>query len=72
MEEKYDLEGFTIREIRALRVALDTININGIDAAFIRDLQIKINTHIQSIEAGHSRKYSTFSRNRNILIFITI
>ena len=52
MEEKYDLEGFTIREVRALRVALDTISINGIDAAFIRDLQIKINTHIQSIETN--------------------
>jgi hypothetical protein len=52
MEEKYDLEGFTIREIRASNTALDTININGIDAAFIRDLQIKINTHIQSIESG--------------------
>jgi len=52
MEKTYDLEGFTLREIRALRVALDTININGIDAAFIRDLQIKINTHIQSIESG--------------------
>ncbi len=52
MEKTYDLEGFTLREIRALRVALDTININGIDAAFIRDLQVKINTHIQSIESG--------------------
>ncbi|MCP4320886.1 MAG: hypothetical protein GY787_03335 [Alteromonadales bacterium] len=52
MEKQYDLEGFTLREIRALRVALDTININGIDAAFIRDLQVKINTHIQSIESG--------------------
>ncbi len=58
MEEKYDLEGFTIREIRALRVALDTININGIDAAFIRDLQIKLNTHIQSIEDGTAENNS--------------
>ena len=50
MEDQFDLEGFTLRDIRALRMALDTIQINGIDANFIGTLQQKLNSHIQSIE----------------------
>ena len=50
MEEQFDLEGFTLREARAIRVALDTIQINGVDAEFITNLQVKMNTHIQSIQ----------------------
>ena len=50
MEDLFDLEGFTLREIRALRMALDTIQISGIDANFIGSLQTKLNTHIKSVE----------------------
>ena len=35
MEDQFDLEGFTLREIRAMRMALNSIQINGIDASFI-------------------------------------
>ncbi len=50
MEDLFDLEGFTLREIRAMRMSLNSIQINGIDAIFIGSLQAKLDTHIQSIE----------------------
>lgn len=50
MEDQFDLEGFTLREIRAMRMALNSIQINGIDASFIGSLQAKLDAHIQSIE----------------------
>ena len=43
MEDQFDLEGFTLRDVRALRMALDTIQINGIDANFIGTLQQNLN-----------------------------
>jgi hypothetical protein len=50
MEKLYNLDELSLREIKALRVALDTININGIDALFVSNLQIKLNNNIQKIE----------------------
>ena len=50
MEDQFDLEGFTLREVRAMRMALNSIQINGIDASFIGSLQAKLDAHIQSIE----------------------
>ena len=50
MEDQFDLEGFTLREIRAMRMALDSIQINGIDASFIGSLQAKLDAHIHSVE----------------------
>lgn len=50
MEDQFDLEGFTLREIRAMRMALNSIQINGIDASFIGSLQAKLDAHIHSIE----------------------
>tara|TARA_B100000768_G_C11069124_1_gene285803 strand:+ start:426 stop:632 length:207 start_codon:yes stop_codon:yes gene_type:complete len=50
MEDQFDLEGFTLREIRAMRMALNSIQINGIDASFIGSLQAKLDAHIHSVE----------------------
>ena len=50
MEKLYNLDELSLREIKALRVASDTININGIDALFVSNLQIKLNNNIQKIE----------------------
>ena len=50
MEDQFDLEGFTLREIRAMRMSLNSIQINGIDASFIGSLQAKLDAHIHSIE----------------------
>ena len=50
MEEIYTLEGLTLREVRALRQGLNTIQISGIDAMFIATLQIKLNDQIKQIE----------------------
>ena len=50
MEEIYTLEGLTLREVRALRQGLNTIQISGIDALFIATLQIKLNDQIKQIE----------------------
>ena len=49
--EIYSLDNLTLREIRALRTALDAISITGIDAAFIALLQHKISSQTQEIES---------------------
>lgn len=46
----YSLDDLTLREIKALRKALDYIPITGIDAAFIAMLQHKISSQTQEIE----------------------
>ena len=51
MNELYDLENLTLREIKALRTGLDHLPINGIDAFFVGTLQIKLNEQIKQIEA---------------------
>ena len=48
--EIYSLDNLSLREIRALRTALDAISITGIDAAFIALLQHKVSSQIQEIE----------------------
>ena len=50
MEKIYDLEKLTLREIRALLQGLNSIQISGIDAIFIGNLQVKLNDRIQQIE----------------------
>jgi hypothetical protein len=50
MNELYDLENLTLREIKALRTGLDHLPINGIDAFFIGTLQLKLNEQIKQIE----------------------
>ena len=50
MDEIYTLEDLTLREIRAIRQGLNTIDIKGIDAMFVATLQIKINDQIKQIE----------------------
>ena len=50
MYEIYTLEDLTLREIRAIRQGLNTIDIKGIDAMFVATLQIKINDQIKQIE----------------------
>ena len=42
MDELYDLEGFTYREVKAIYKGLETITIQGIDAMFIGMLQAKL------------------------------
>ena len=46
----YNLQKLSLRELRALRKALDYIPITGIDAMFIGMLQAKLITKIQNIE----------------------
>jgi hypothetical protein len=46
----YSLDNLSLREIKALRKALDYIPITGIDAAFIAMLQHKISSQTQEIE----------------------
>ena len=50
MDESFNLTGLTLREIRALRQGLNTIQISGIDAMFIGSLQIKVDNQINEIE----------------------
>jgi hypothetical protein len=50
MEEIYIIENLTLREVRALRQGLNTIDIKGIDALFIATLQLKLNDQIKQIE----------------------
>jgi hypothetical protein len=52
MDELYNLEGFTHREIKAMYKGLETITIQGIDAMFIGMLQAKLLQHIKEIEAN--------------------
>jgi hypothetical protein len=51
MDELYDLEDLSLREIKALRTSLNHLPINGIDAFFIGALQIKLNDQIKQIES---------------------
>jgi len=46
----YSLDNLVLREIKALRKALDYLPITGIDAAFIAMLQHKISSQTQEIE----------------------
>ena len=46
----HSLDNLSLREIKALRKALDTIPITGIDAAFIAMLQHKTSSQTQEIE----------------------
>tara|TARA_R110002167_G_scaffold350926_1_gene563307 strand:- start:349 stop:552 length:204 start_codon:yes stop_codon:yes gene_type:complete len=48
--ELYSLENLTLRDIKALRTALNYIQITGIDAFFIGTLQINISGQIEEIE----------------------
>ena len=50
MDESFNLIGLTLREIRALRQGLNSIQISGIDAMFIGSLQIKVDNQINEIE----------------------
>jgi len=50
MDESYNLTGLTLREVRAIRQGLNTIQISGIDAMFIGSLQIKVDNQINEIE----------------------
>jgi hypothetical protein len=58
MNELYDLENLTLREIKALRTSLDHLPINGIDAFFVGTLQIKLNEQIKQIEAHNAESQS--------------
>ncbi|MDC0539986.1 hypothetical protein OAO15_00585 [bacterium] len=53
--EIYSLDNLSLREVRALRTALDSIPITGIDAGFIALLQHKLSSQTQSIE-NHIKK----------------
>ena len=50
MVEQYSLENLNLREIKALRVGLDSLTIQGIDAMFMALLQTNIQTQINQIE----------------------
>ena len=50
MDEIYNLKKFTLREIKALLHGLNSIQISGVDALFIANLQIKLNDQIVKIE----------------------
>ena len=58
MDELYNLEGLTLREVRAIRQGLNTIQISGIDAMFIGTLQVKIDSQVKEIEK-HIEKNQT-------------
>lgn len=59
MDELYDLEGFTHREVKAMYKGLETITIQGIDAMFIGMLQAKLLQHIKEIEANIAEHQNT-------------
>jgi hypothetical protein len=59
MEELYDLEGFTYREVKAMYKGLETITIQGIDAMFIGMLQSKLLQQIKEIEANIAKHQNT-------------
>jgi len=48
--ETYSLENLTLREIKALRLGLDTIMVQGVDAMFLAMLQSNIQIQINEIE----------------------
>ena len=62
MDELYDLEDLSLREIKALRTGLNHLPINGIDAFFIGTLQIKLNDQIKQIES-HIAEIQSDSNN---------
>jgi hypothetical protein len=51
MDELYNLEDLTFREIKALSKSLEFIPITGIDAMFIGMLQVKLLNRIKEIES---------------------
>ena len=59
MEELYDLEGFTYREVKAIYKGLETITIQGIDAMFIGMLQAKLLQHLKEIDANIAEQQNT-------------
>ena len=59
MDELYDLEGFTHREVKAIYRGLETITIQGIDAMFIGMLQAKLMQHLKEIEANMAENQNT-------------
>lgn len=59
MDELYDLEGFTYREVKAIYKGLETITIQGIDAMFIGMLQAKLLQHIKQIDANIAEQQNT-------------
>jgi len=59
MDELYDLEGFTYREVKAIYKGLETITIQGIDAMFIGMLQAKLLQHIKEIDANIAEQQNT-------------
>lgn len=46
----YNIQKLELREIRALRKSTNYLPINGIDAQFVANLQIKLDHKIGSIE----------------------
>ena len=58
----YSLDDLSLREIKALRKALDYLPITGIDAAFIAMLQHKTTSQIQQIE-NHIQKEEEKKQN---------
>ncbi len=46
----YNIQKLELREIRALRKSTNYLPINGIDAQFVANLQIKLDQKIGSIE----------------------
>jgi hypothetical protein len=48
--ETYSLENLTLREIKALRLGLDTLMVQGVDAMFLAMLQSNIQIQINEIE----------------------
>ena len=48
--ETYSLENLTFREIKAIRLGLDSLTIQGIDAMFLAMLQSSIQAQINEIE----------------------
>ena len=68
----YNLQKLSLRELRALRKALDYIPITGIDAMFIGMLQAKLITKIQNIEKKEEieKKPPIPKQIKNLNIFI--
>ena len=48
--ETYSLENLTLREIKALRLGLDTLMVQGVDAMFLAMLQSNVQIQINEIE----------------------
>tara|TARA_B100001093_G_scaffold502044_1_gene554477 strand:+ start:445 stop:669 length:225 start_codon:yes stop_codon:yes gene_type:complete len=59
MEEIYTIDTLTLREVRALRQGLNTIDIKGVDALFLATLQLKLNEQIKQIDAHIEKEKNT-------------